>query len=457
MYTPPDASAYSDVSPKRRFSWAVGIIAIYFSIRVSIFAFSSEYTPTPADELLTLVLAPLAVLGGLRKNPPIVMTIAFFGIYALIGVLSALASSYGGLPQPAAALYDVLLDAKMIIIYLASCYILYNARDPRRALHVVLCTLIALTLLNSPFVLRDSFLGGGVGLRGQRLLPRMGLHQPQGLMLHHLESLWLTYLGTLAALYFAKLRRTWPTTALAIFLVVVTLLHVSTKETAALVICVLLVFMGKPTSAQTLILGMPSAIAATAALWFFTPIGDLISQQIENYLGEGAQDMVRTVLTKQSVTIANDFFPLGSGAGTYASPPSYQMGYSEIYVRYGLSGLWGASRETANFLVDVFWPKVIAQSGYIGLVAFIALIAAMTSRSIRGFFKSASPEMTLCASIVISTIIISTAATPFTHELLLVFFAFICAFGNVWYGREEAARTAVPSSATNEPSAHLAT
>lgn len=138
--------------------------------------------------------------------------------------------------------------------------------------------------------------------------------------------------------------------------------------------------------------------------------------------------MARTALTVQSTVIASDFFPLGSGAGTFASPPSSQMGYSEIYSAYGLAGIWGLSPETANFITDVFWPKVLAQNGYFGVAAYLLFILGLSGACIRRYIKNANAQTSVCLCFTISILIISTAASPFSQELLFVVFAMTSAY-----------------------------
>lgn len=78
----------------------------------------------------------------------------------------------------------------------------------------------------------------------------------------------------------------------------------------------------------------------------------------------------RKILTDDSIRIAKNYFPFGSGFGTFGSNIAAQN-YSKLYLKLGYyrmrdSGL----EEDGNFLSDTFWPTVIAQTGWIGLGSF---------------------------------------------------------------------------------------
>ena len=64
-----------------------------------------------------------------------------------------------------------------------------------------------------------------------------------------------------------------------------------------------------------------------------------------------------------------DYFPFGTGLasfGTFASAEDY----SDIYEKYGLSNLWGLSRDKPDFITDAFYPE-LAQFGMVGVALYI--------------------------------------------------------------------------------------
>lgn len=100
-----------------------------------------------------------------------------------------------------------------------------------------------------------------------------------------------------------------------------------------------------------------------------------MDQYINYYQSAG---YARGELARQAIAVANDYFPLGTGFATYGSAVTAQIdNYSPLYYAYGLSAVWGLAPGAASFLSDTFWPTVLAQFGYFGLVAFAALLIAL--------------------------------------------------------------------------------
>lgn len=120
----------------------------------------------------------------------------------------------------------------------------------------------------------------------------------------------------------------------------------------------------------------------------------------------------RTVLHMVGIQILVDFFPLGSGFGTFAS---YLSGrdYSNIYDLYGISNVIGMTREEYNFISDVFWPYIYGQFGIFGLLIYVKIILTIFFRQFRsGITDSARIAM---AVVWIYALIASTSEAYFTN------------------------------------------
>jgi hypothetical protein len=106
----------------------------------------------------------------------------------------------------------------------------------------------------------------------------------------------------------------------------------------------------------------------------------LYQSKIENYAkAEDHMSVARNALYIKSLDIANDHFPFGAGLGRYGSWMS-RVHYSPLYDKYDLSEIYGLSREFPNFTNDTFWPMVLGETGYIGLVLYVTVLL--------GFVKS---------------------------------------------------------------------
>lgn len=107
-------------------------------------------------------------------------------------------------------------------------------------------------------------------------------------------------------------------------------------------------------------------VAGVSALAISIAIG--YDQLIFYFGGNSKYDMnfVRERLMLDSAKIANRFFPLGSGFGTFASNIAATH-WSSLYTEYGYT-------ITTPYLSDSFWPIVVAQTGWIGLGVFMLVL-----------------------------------------------------------------------------------
>lgn len=80
--------------------------------------------------------------------------------------------------------------------------------------------------------------------------------------------------------------------------------------------------------------------------------------------------MARPQTFKTGVTIMKDYFPFGSGLGTFGCAAAAKE-YSPLYYKYDLDTIWGLSPENPMFLADTFYPIVYSQFGLFGAVLFL--------------------------------------------------------------------------------------
>ena len=102
------------------------------------------------------------------------------------------------------------------------------------------------------------------------------------------------------------------------------------------------------------------------------PIGlYLAGTEINSYLMNDSAP--RYIMHKYAFITAKDCFPFGSGFGTFGGNTAIDY-YSPLYYKYGFSNMYGMSPENPSFLMDSYYPMIIAQFGYVGLFAFIFMI-----------------------------------------------------------------------------------
>lgn len=100
-------------------------------------------------------------------------------------------------------------------------------------------------------------------------------------------------------------------------------------------------------------------------------------QQFAEYFIKNSKQ-ARYVLARSSMEIAKDYFPIGSGFGSFGTAASKTF-YSPIYSIYGISSLWGISSDSAYFILDQYWFGIIGQFGIIGFAVVVCLIYMLYS------------------------------------------------------------------------------
>lgn len=81
---------------------------------------------------------------------------------------------------------------------------------------------------------------------------------------------------------------------------------------------------------------------------------------------------VRSWLTVTALSIVSDYFPLGTGFGTFASDQSIKH-FSLLYYVYPIT----LDDININFFNDTMWPIIIAQTGAIGTIAYSLAMGAL--------------------------------------------------------------------------------
>lgn len=157
--------------------------------------------------------------------------------------------------------------------------------------------------------------------------------------------------------------------------------------------------------------------------------GALAISQVMEYFNN--PDWARNVLTMNSLNIAKDNFPIGTGFGTYASWASGES-YSNIYYDYNISTTWGISPDFYEFIADTFWPMIIGQFGVLGLGIYIYILLRIYKNIINNDNLDYYFGQILA---LLYLIILSIAEASFSGPIVVVYMALIAVLGNKKIGR----------------------
>lgn len=162
-------------------------------------------------------------------------------------------------------------------------------------------------------------------------------------------------------------------------------------------------------------------VVGLGTVWFArSRIQSLVSDAVTSYFDSAEPTAVRALLYLTAWRIGGDRFPLGEGFGRYGGYIS-QARYSPIYDRYGLSRIYGLSPESPYYIQDTFWPHVLGEAGWLGVVAFGGMLLmfwrACTQLASRPPSAAVGALATLAAMILVEGTVESVAAPIFEGSL----------------------------------------
>ncbi len=137
-----------------------------------------------------------------------------------------------------------------------------------------------------------------------------------------------------------------------------------------------------------------------------------------NYYYFKIDDSARNQLTINSFKIAKDYFPFGTGFGTFGSYMS-GVNYSPVYYKYNISNIYGITKGHTEFISDTFWPMIIGQFGVIGTICYIVCLI-MIFKKIQREFTTESINIYLSKVICfVYLLIASTSESAFVHPMAI--------------------------------------
>ncbi|GHU81780.1 hypothetical protein FACS189415_0840 [Bacteroidia bacterium] len=118
--------------------------------------------------------------------------------------------------------------------------------------------------------------------------------------------------------------------------------------------------------------------------------------------------IARLMLYATSARIFVDYFPFGSGLGSFAS---YSSGvyYSDIYAKYGIDKIYGMNSVDYSFIADTYYP-CLAQFGVAGVLLFILFFIYLFRKSYQIFKQNPQVKYLIITVLIICYFLIESIA-----------------------------------------------
>jgi hypothetical protein len=328
------------------------------------------------DEILVPVLFVLAffrtkpwrrdMIDPLREGALVVMLVA--------GIGSSLVSNV-----PASVwLLGLLLLFKMFAFFYIALWHEYNEADVRQLYPLVLAIGIVVVALVPLEVLDPDRFRSILNL-SDISTPRVGLPSVKSLFYRPILFSWFTaFVGLFLVAGYVYLRRWWLLIGAALFGVATIL---SGRRRAISGVAVALIagigahWWAERSSRATLRAWWP--VAAGSLLLGIAFLPSLVGLADMTVAPGPETPDARIALYNTSVLIARDRFPFGVGLGRYGSGTSRDP-YSPVYHEYGLDKIDGLSPQHSAFISDTFWPRILGETGVIGLAALLVFTVVLT-------------------------------------------------------------------------------
>jgi len=428
----------ASAAPAPRFKgahlWFIAFFATF--LLVSFSGFLPEELRGPANasgEVFTVLTLPFAILGFARANLTARIAALAFGIFVLCEAASTMFYPLEGFPQIQAALLGTFLDSKLIILAFGMLYFSQQVEWSTKLMFKrFLQILILMAWVNLVFIFRD-MVDGSQNIFGDRLLVRAGIPLPTGLYIHKAIPAQMGAFAVFACLVLIRFepnvrkRKIYAASLLVAAMQI--MLSFSVKEIIAFTIAIIfyLSSIGARIDYRKAFLAtIAFTVLSAGVLVTDNDVSRVVTERFSRYVGDESETRIRILLVNTSLKIANDRFPFGTGAGTFASAPSREMGYSPIYVQYRFYRYVGGRPDgEMNFLLDGFWPKVLAEGGWSGFIAY-AMFLTILFRAILHARQEAPESGTLrfVELCWLFALPITLASGILTHERFVMVLAF---------------------------------
>ncbi len=370
------------------------------------------------DEVLLIISIPFVYEGFRRmRNQKIKRFKAFFFVYIILGIVLSL---FNSVPFLAMSI-QVLFELKFIVVLFLMVSVGMKANLESKFDQMLKLILV----LNIPFVIfqflnpegyDEVFVSGGH--KGLFILKDSTLIRAAGLFWHQNQ---LAFFSAIAAAFFVVLKRYAWTNAWVILAVILLLSTLQRQEIVSFILAYLFaryLFVEESFSGKRVLFFLGSFTLITLGVIVFLPLLELLVQQ--SGLLELSQSIdPRIVFYYNSVIVFLDYFPFGSGFGTFGGFAAANYNQS-LYNDLNFGNYTWFNQNI--FLTDTYYPHVIAETGFFGVICFV-LFCIHLFRYIR--FNSAQVKYKMMAVFSLTFLILVSLTSPNINDVFCLFLTFI--------------------------------
>ena len=154
-------------------------------------------------------------------------------------------------------------------------------------------------------------------------------------------------------------------------------------------------------------------------LYMAIPVAVLAWDKIYYYYVQGYGRYAKSIMTSTSLQIAKDYFPIGTGFGTFGSTYAREV-YSPVYFLYGIADNPELGIESRQYLTDLFWPILFGETGVLGTIFYCGLILLLFIQIQRVFYYNKKKYFLLIFMFVFMMMTTFTEA-GFMQPMVMVF------------------------------------
>lgn len=161
--------------------------------------------------------------------------------------------------------------------------------------------------------------------------------------------------------------------------------------------------------------------------------------QFREYFVSGVKAMEgkapRLLFFENGVQLFKDYFPFGTGFGTFGSSSAASY-YSQLYYVMGFDAITGMQPENTKYLNDTFWPMIFGQLGLVGTIPFVILLFMVFAGIYRSGRRSRNPYIMFAVYLYIVNVLFSSIQSAYPSNNSMVMLTFIVTLMSRYEGRD---------------------